>query len=210
MVVVDDHPKFRHGLRGLIDEAPDCAVVGEAPDGASAVRLVQERKPHVVLMDLHMPRVDGIDATADICELPDPPAVIVLTASSVSDDVLDALAAGAAGYLLKGASGDEIHAAIRAVRAGRSPLSPEITGAVLDAVRSRGEAAPRVEKLPSLTEREETILRLIGQGRENAEIADELFLSPATVKTNVSALFQKLGVKSRVQAAVLAVRAGLI
>ena len=210
VVVVDDHVQFRQRLRELINEAPDMVVVGEAPDGASGLRLVREREPHVVLMDVQMPLMDGIDATDQIAQLPQPPAVIVLTASGASDDVLDAIAAGAAGYLLKGASSEELYSAVRAVRAGRSPMSPEVTGALLTHLRERRSGVTQAQELPKLSERETTILRLLAEGRDNNEIAEELFLSPATIKGNVSEMFTKLGVRSRAQAAVLAVRAGLI
>ena len=209
VVIVDDHVQFRQSLRGLVNEAPDCEVIGEAPDGASAVRLVRELKPNAVLMDVQMPLMDGIDATAQIAQENGAPAIIVLTVSSSSNDVLDAIAAGAAGYLLKGASGDEIHGALRAVREGRSPLSPEVTGTLLQHVRQAGAKDSSHLKLPELSEREEELLRLLARGADNNQIAGELFLSPATVKSNMSTLFEKLGVKSRVQAAVLAVRAGL-
>jgi DNA-binding NarL/FixJ family response regulator len=210
VVVAEDHTRFRQGLVQLLGEAPDIEVVGDAPDGVSAVRLADERKPDVVLMDVQMPLMDGIDATAEIAKRPEAPAVIVLTASSTSGDVLDAIAAGAAGYLLKGASAEEIYDAVRAVRAGRSPLSPEVTGTLLGHLREQKTAAPSGHELPDLSEREIKVLELLALGRDNAEIASELFLSPATVKGNVSALFAKLGVRSRAQAAVLAVRAGLI
>jgi DNA-binding NarL/FixJ family response regulator len=160
-------------------------------------------------MDVQMPLMDGIDATAEITQQNSSPSVIVLTVSSASNDVLDAIAAGAAGYLLKGASAEEIHGALRAVGAGRSPLSPEVTGTLLQHVRTAGVRDAGQIKLPELSEREQELLRLLARGADNNEIASELFLSPATVKSNMSALFEKLGVKSRVQAAVLAVRAGL-
>ena len=210
VVVVDDHVQFRLRLRQLIEEADDMRVVGEAPDGASGVRLVREKQPHVVLMDVQMPLMDGIDATAEISQLDAAPAVLVLTVSGASDDVLDAIGAGAAGYLLKGASADEIYNAIHAVRAGRSPMSPEVTGDLLAHLRQRQASAPARETLPALTERETKVLQLLAEGRDNNEIADELFLSAATVKGNVSDVFTKLGVRSRAQAAVLAVRSGLI
>ena len=210
VLLADDHTLFRRGLRDLIEEAGDIAVVGEAPDGASAIRLAGELRPDVVIMDLHMPRVDGIDATAEVVKLDPPPAVIVLTVSTVSGDVLDAIAAGASGYMLKDAPAVEIHRAVRAVCEGRSPLSAEAAQALLHDIRERREREERVEELPPLTDRETQILRLLALGRENTEIAQELFVSQATVKSDISRLFAKLGVQSRVQAAVKAARAGLV
>lgn len=210
VVVVDDHPEFRQGLREAVDEAADLAVVAEAPDGAGALRLVREHQPDVVLMDLQMPLMDGIGATAEIVKLDHAPPVIVLTASSDSDDVLEALAAGAAGYLLKGASPEEIHSAVRAALAGGAPLSSEVAGALMQHVRERHTGTVPIDPLPPLTDRETKILELLALGRDNKQIADELFVSTATVKTHMARLFQRLGVSSRAQAAVLAVRAGIV
>ena len=210
VVVADDHPEFRQELRNVVDEAADLAVIGDAPDGASAVRLARELQPDVVLMDLHMPLLDGVTATAQIAELDPAPYVIVLTASNLSGDLLDAITAGAAGYLVKGASAEEIHQAVRAAVEGGAPLSSDVAVALLQHVRERQASRAQPEPLPPLTEREAKILELLALGRDNKQIADELFLSIATVKSNMAATFVKLGVRSRAQAAVLAVRAGLV
>jgi DNA-binding NarL/FixJ family response regulator len=211
VVVVDDHAQFRQALRDVVDQAGDLAVVGEAPDGVAAVQAVADLNPEVVLMDVHMPLMSGIEATAAITKAEPTPAVIALTASAAPDDVLDAISAGASGYLLKGASAKDIHGAIRAANDGRSPLSPEVTGALLRRVRERRADDPEPpRKLPTLTVREQQLLRLLALGRDNAQIAEQLYLSPATVKGNLSSLFEKLGVRSRVQAAVLAAHAGLV
>lgn len=211
VLLADDHTLFRRGLAELIEVAGDIEVVGEAPDGASAVRLARELQPDVVVMDLHMPLVDGIDATARVMERDPAPAVIVLTVSTASDDVLDAIAAGAAGYLLKDTPANEIHQAVRAAHEGRSPLSPNAAHTLLQHVRKRRAEDSQLEPLPEdMTERETEVLRLIALGRENTEIAKELFVSQATVKSDISRLFEKLGVRSRVQAAVRAARAGLV
>ncbi len=210
VVLADDHPEFRQELREVVNEVGDFVVVGEAPDGASAVRLAQELNPDIVLMDLQMPGMDGSAATAEIVKLDDAPLVIVLTASGVSSDVLEAITAGAAGYLLKGASADEIRAAVKAALDGGAPLSPEVAGALVRHVRERDVKKGGPEKLPPLTEREAKILALLASGRGNNEIAGELFVSVATVKSCMVEMFEKLGVDSRAQAAVRAVRAGLV
>jgi DNA-binding NarL/FixJ family response regulator len=209
VLLAEDHALFRQGLRELLDAA-GLAVVGEASDGQTAVRLTRELRPDVVVMDLNMPRMDGIDATSEIMKADRPPVVLVLTVSTTGDDVLDAIAAGASGYLLKDAEASEIVNAVRNASEGRSPLSPTIAGAVVRRVREQSVTTEHPEDLLSLSVRETEILRLVAQGRDNTEIAQELYLSPSTVKNHVSSILEKLGVDSRVQAAVRAARAGLV
>ena len=209
VLLVEDHALFRQGLRELLVDA-GLAVIGEAADGQSAVRLAEQLKPDVVVMDLHMPRMDGIDATSEIMKQERPPVVLVLTVSTTDDDVLDAIAAGAAGYLLKDAAADELVSAVRNASSGRSPLSPSVAGALLKRVREQSGGTDEPAELLSLSARETEILRLVAQGRDNTEIAQELYLSPSTVKNHVSSILEKLGVDSRVQAAVRAARAGIV
>ena len=209
VLLAEDHALFRQGLRELLDTA-GLSVIGEASDGVNAVRLAGELRPDVVVMDLNMPRMDGIDATSEIMKFDRPPVVLVLTVSTTNDDVLDAIAAGAAGYLLKDADADEIVNAVRTASTGSSPLSPTIAGAVVRRVREQSSNVEQPEDLLALSEREREILRLVAQGRDNTEIAQELYLSPSTVKNHVSSILDKLGVDSRVQAAVRAARAGIV
>ena len=209
VLLAEDHALFRQGLRELLDTA-GLSVIGEASDGVTAVRLARELRPDVIVMDLHMPRMDGIDATIEVMKMDRPPVVLVLTVSTTNDDVLDAIAAGAAGYLLKDADADEIVNGVRTASAGRSPLSPAIAGAVVERVREQSVASDEPDDLLALSEREKEILRLVAQGRDNTEIAQELYLSPSTVKNHVSSILEKLGVDSRVQAAVRAARAGIV
>jgi DNA-binding NarL/FixJ family response regulator len=209
VLLAEDHALFRQGLRELL-RAAGLEVVGEASDGVNAVRLARELRPDVVVMDLNMPRMDGIDATSEILKADNPPVVLVLTVSTTGDDVLDAIAAGAAGYLLKDAEAAEIVNGVRNASAGRSPLSPTIAGAVVRRVREQTVTIEQPEDLLALSARETEILRLVAQGRDNTEIAQELYLSPSTVKNHVSSILEKLGVDSRVQAAVRAARAGIV
>lgn len=209
VLLVEDHTLFRQGLRDLLTHA-GIDVIGEASDGVTAVRLARELKPHVVVMDLNMPRMDGIDATSEIMKFEQPPKILVLTISMDADDVLDAIAAGAIGYLLKDADADEIVGAVRAASEGESPVSATIAGALLRRVREQTAPADQPLELRALSDREVEILRLVALGRDNTEIAHELFLSPSTVKNHVSSILDKLGVDSRTEAAVRAARAGIV
>ncbi len=210
VVVVDDQDLVRAGFR-LILERGGFDVVGEAADGAEAVEVVRRTHPDVVLMDVRMPRLDGIRATEQVLAGPSPPRVIVLTTFDVDEYVYGAIRAGASGYLLKDVSPTGLVHAVRVAAAGESMLAPTVIGRMVERF---GPAAPVRPELPpalaALSERETSVARLIARGRSNAEIAAELFLSEATVKTYVSRLFTKLGARDRVQVAVLAYEGGLV
>jgi DNA-binding NarL/FixJ family response regulator len=210
VLLVDDHPFFRSGLRGILAEFDELAVVGEAESGEAAVALIEPRKPDVVIMDLNMPGISGAEATRRVRELSPRTEVVMLTVSAGEEDVIDALEAGAAGYLLKDAQGEEIVRAVREAAGGGSVLSPAIARTVVERARRTrtGGAAPRA--MTELSEREREVLRLLAEGKDNAAIAGELFLSVATVKHDVSTLLAKLGATNRLQAAIKAVRSGLL
>ena len=210
VIVVDDHDLLRKGLRDLLTEH-GLRVVGEAGDGADAVRLVAHAAPDVVIMDLNMPRMSGIEATRRLAEVAPSCRVLVLTVSSDDETVADAIAAGASGYLLKDASGDEIAAGVRAAADGEALISPRIAARLLERLRpAEGPGAPGGARGAELTDREIEVLRLLAAGRDNAEIAQELFISPRTVKNHISSILAKLHVDNRIQAAVYAVRKGLV
>ena len=208
VVLVDDHTLHRHGLRQtLVEHGLD--VVGEASNGRSGAQLVLELKPDVVLMDVEMPQMNGIEATQAIIEGEPGARILMLTISTDDDHVLDALAAGACGYLVKTAPPEEIVRAVQAVQTGDSVLSPQVATRLVAHVRNARDV--RVAPPPAtLTPRELEILRLIVDGRENAEIGALLVISPSTAKNHVAHVLGKLGAQNRVQAAVYAVRHGLI
>jgi len=199
LLLVDDHQLVRAGLRQLLSSTADVEVVAEASGGAEAVASASEVRPDVVLMDLSMPGMDGIEATRRIVEADAAPAVLVLTSFSDRDRVLDALDAGAVGYLLKDAAPEELLRGIRAAARGDSPLDPRVARAVLD---QRSRARPAVE----LTTREREVLSLVATGLANKQIARRLGITEKTVKTHMTSIFSTLGVSDRTQAALWASR----
>jgi DNA-binding NarL/FixJ family response regulator len=213
VVLVDDEELVRFGLRTVLESAGDFEVVGEAGDGAAGVEAARELSPDVVLIDIRMPVMDGLTATRKILALPNPPQVAVLTTFHVDEYVYSALAAGAAGFLLKDTPPREIAAAVRAVADGTATLSPAVTATLIESYVDR-KAAPRraqaLRKVAALSEREREVLQLLGTGESNAELAQKLYVSEATVKTYVSRLLTKLDLTNRTQAAILAHEAGLL
>jgi NarL family two-component system response regulator LiaR len=207
VLVVDDHDLFRHGLRELL-QAQGVRVVGEASDGDEAVRLALHVMPDVVVMDLHMPLVSGVEATRRLTAIAPTVRVLILTISANDADVMSAIVAGASGYLLKDASVTEIAAGVRAAARGEALVSPQIASYLLRRLRPQHGGVPEVEQL-DLTEREMDVLKLIAQGKENAEIAEELVISIRTVKNHVSSILAKLQLGNRIEAAVYAVRQGI-
>ena len=212
VLLVDDEALIRAGLRMILETAGDVLVAGDAEDGRAAIEAVRRLRPDVVLMDLRMPRLGGVAATAAIRELPDPPAVVVLTTFDTDDDVFQALAAGATGFLLKDTPPTELLQAVRLAAAGDSMLSPAVTRRVIDRFTAEDRSRHRqvaLDRLAALTEREREVLVEIGGGYPNADIARRLHMSEATVKSHVTHLFDKLAVTNRVQLAIAAFRAGL-
>jgi DNA-binding NarL/FixJ family response regulator len=207
VLLADDHPLYRRGLRALLD-GHGTQVVGEVEDGAAAVAQAQALQPDVVVMDLHMPRLDGVEATRRIVSASPHVGVLVLTMHADDDSVFAAMRAGARGYLLKGADAAEIARAVAAVAGGEAIFGPSVARRVLEWF-----AAPRplagAAGFPSLTDRENEVLDLLAAGRNNGEIAAALVLSPKTVRNHVSNVFAKLQVADRAQAIVLAREAGL-
>ena len=206
VLIADDHPLFRDGMHGLLSSLEDTEVVGEAATGEEAVRLATQLRPEVILMDLNMPDKNGIEATREILgEFPDV-GILVVTMLEDDDSVFAAMRAGASGYLLKGASQDEVLRAIRAVANGEAIFAPGVARRVMGLFSAEKPRAP--EAFPQLTEREREVLALIAGGRSNAEISAELYLSLKTVQNHASNIFRKLRVADRVQAAIRARDAG--
>lgn len=209
-LVVDDHDLFRAGLSALLAASDDIEVVAQASGGRMGVRLARELKPHVVLMDLRMPDLDGVDAIRAIVEHDPDVRSIALTVTADESDVAAAVLAGACGYLLKDSPIDDVVAAVRAAARGEAWLSPRAAAALVERVRrSNVESPAEVDDSVELSPRELEVLRLVAQGLENSEIAHELGISPRTAKNHLSNILAKLGLTNRIQAATYAVRAGL-
>jgi DNA-binding NarL/FixJ family response regulator len=212
VLVVDDQTVVREGLEMLLGLSPGIEVVGGAADGIEAVRLVDERRPDVVLMDLRMPRLDGVEATRQIARAHPETRVVVLTTYADDASLFGALEAGARGYLTKGASAKEIQQAIRAVHGGNALLDPAVQLRVIRAAMGRAATPARTTAagLPDdLTPREADVLRLVARGFNNREIAERLVITEATVKTHTNNIFSKAGLRDRAQAVVYAIRNGL-
>ena len=210
VLLVDDHDLFRTGLKNLLEEQ-GVHVVGEAPNGQTALRLAAELAPDVVIMDLNMPGVGGVETTRRLSSLAPLSRVVVLTISADDDDVMNAVMAGACGYLLKDSSIQELIAGIRAASEGESLISPQIAAKVLQRLRAQSKDVDAAETIRAeLSNRELQVLKLIANGKDNAQIARELFISPKTVKNHISNILMKLQIENRIQAAVYAVRSGIV
>jgi NarL family two-component system response regulator LiaR len=209
VLIVDDHRVVRHGLRTFLELHDDIVVVGEAADGLAAVEMVSRLVPHVVLMDLVMPQMDGIAATRRIKSLGAAAQVIALTSFTEDDKVFPAIQAGAASYLLKDVSPDDLVDAIRAAHRGEARLHPDVARKLMEQVAR--QASPIGEApAEALTGRERDVVRLVAQGRSNREIAQELVISHKTVKTHVSNILSKLNLQDRTQLAIYAIKHGLV
>jgi DNA-binding NarL/FixJ family response regulator len=207
---VDDHDLFRTGLKTLLEER-GVNVVGEAANGQTAIRLASELAPDVVVMDLNMPGLTGVETTRKLSGIAPLTRVVVLTISADDDDVMDAVMAGACGYLLKDSSMEELILGIRAAASGESLISPQIAAKVLRRLRSQSSSVDAAETIRAeLSDREIEVLKLIANGKDNAQIARELFISPKTVKNHISNILMKLQIDNRIQAAVYAVRSGIV
>ncbi|NLG20397.1 MAG: response regulator transcription factor [Actinomycetales bacterium] len=211
MLLVDDHAMVRSGFRMMLSVEDDLEVVGEAADGMSAVIAAREHRPDVVLMDVQMPGMDGIEATRRVVD-EDLGRVVILTTFDRDDYLFDALEAGASGFMLKNAEPEQLVEAVRAVGHGHGLLAPEVTRRVIERMTTGGAAAdrPQPPALASLTEREREVLVGLARGRSNAEIAKDLFLGEATIKTHVSNCLAKIGVRDRVHAVIYAYEHGMV
>jgi DNA-binding NarL/FixJ family response regulator len=210
VLIADDQELVRTGFRVIVNAEPDMEVVGEAGDGREALEVVRLRRPDVVLMDIRMPRLDGIEATRLIAAEPSPPRILILTTFDLDDYVYEALRAGAGGFLLKDARADELLHAVRVVSGGEALLAPTVTRRLIEDFARRPRPSERPSALAELTPRELEVLVLIARGASNGAIAGELVVSDATVKTHVARIFSKLGLHDRAQAVVLAYECGLV
>jgi DNA-binding NarL/FixJ family response regulator len=205
LLIVDDHPVVRDGLRGMFQSAPGFRVLGEAPNGVEAVALAAGLDPDVILMDLRMPGGGGVDAIRELTRTGARAKVLVLTTYDTDSDTLPAIEAGATGYLLKDAPREELFTAVRAASEGRTVLSPAVASRLVSAVRT-----PRAPGNEPLSAREREVLALVARGTSNREIARELFISEATVKTHLTHLYAKLGVNDRAAAVAVAYDRGIL
>ena len=210
LVIADDEAMVRSGLRMLIESEPDLEVVGEAADGHEVIEVVRRRRPDVVLMDIRMPRLDGLAAAREVLALPAAPRVIMLTTFDEDESVYAALRLGTSGFLLKAAPPEQLLEAIRTVHQGQALIDPAVTVRVIDAFSRQPAPREPPPGLGELTPRELEVLRLVARGLSNAEVAGELVVSEATVKTHVNRLLMKLGLRDRTQAVVLAYEAGVV
>ena len=209
VLIVDDHDLFRSGLRNLLEDE-GVQIVGEAAAGQEALKIVRELAPDVVVMDLNMPGMGGGEATRHISTIAPLTRVLMLTISDQDNDVIDAILAGACGYLLKDSSIQDLMAGIKAASVGEALISPHIAAKVLQRIRATVAQVNTSAPGPELSDRENEVLRLIANGKDNAEIAQELHISPKTVKNHISNILMKLQIENRIQAAVYAVRSGIV
>ena len=212
LLLVDDQPLLRTGFKMILEAEPDLVVIGEAVDGIDAIEAARTLQPDVVLMDIRMPRLDGVEATRRVTSAPNAPRVLILTTFDLDEYVVEGLRAGASGFLLKDVPADDLIAAVRTVAAGDAVVAPRVTRRLLDRFAShlpRADSGPPAA-IADLTEREREVLQLIARGLSNAEIAAELFVSETTVKTHVGHVLTKLGLRDRVQAVVLAYESGIV
>lgn len=209
VVVADDQPLVRTGLRMVLSDVEDIAIVGEAANGHAAIALAAAERPDVVLMDVRMPGLDGIEATRAVTSVEEPPRVLVLTTFDLDEIVYDALRVGASGFLLKDAPEERLVTAIRVVAEGGSLFAPSVTRRLIEEFSNRPRTTTPPE-LATLTDRESEVLRLVARGLSNAEIAATLVVSENTVKTHVARVLMKLDLRDRVQAVVLAYETGLV
>lgn len=212
VAIVDDQAMVRQGFGALLDAQEDISVVGSAADGSEAVQLVRRTRPDVVLMDIRMPQMNGLDATRAILEMPGlaHPRIIMLTTFDADEYVFSALQAGASGFLLKDATAEDLIAAVRIVADGEALLAPSITSKLIADYASRPTPRDNTAVLSLLTERELEVMKLIASGQSNAEIAESLFLSEQTVKTHVSRVLGKLALRDRTQIVIAAYESGLV
>ena len=211
MLLADDQAMVRAGFRMILEFEPDIIVVGEVANGEQAAQATRRLRPDVVLMDIQMPGEDGLSATRRITERPDQPSrVVILTTFERDDYVFEALQSGASGFLLKNSPPEELVHAVRVVAAGDGLLAPSITRRIMEQFARRPIKPELDERLQALTHREREVLAMLARGKSNAELAAELFVTEGTIKTHVSSLLAKLGLRDRVQAVVVAYESGLV